>query len=408
MKQRSTTDSVILGILLFFLVSLGLGSGSIQAQEYTSSSFMVRDAVIGGSGGRSTGNVYELFQEQNQSGIGESTNSTLRNLAGFLYFPFATNPVLTASASNGQVDLSWTASTGTLANITDYQVGIATASGGPYTYTSVGNVTSSSRTGLTNGTTYYFRVHAMAGTLYLAESNTASATPSASTGSVRLTGYASPNNTVTYLRNGVVMGTSTANGSSFFDRTFSGIAAGTYSFGVYGSDAVGRTTLTVTVDSTVISGSTITVGELLLPPTISVTKNTLKRPDKQLTEGYARNNATVQANFNSETITKEIATDNNGKWTATVTEVFSLGSHSSNALVKDTGGNQSVLSSTQPFTVVLSADLNVDNLVNLTDFSILMFNYGRSNPPNKAADINDNTIIDLQDFSIMMFHWTGG
>jgi hypothetical protein len=47
--------------------------------------------------------------------------------------------------------------------------------------------------------------------------------------------------------------------------------------------------------------------------------------------------------------------------------------------------------------------------VSLTDFSMLMFNYGLSNPPNAAADINDNGgQVDLVDFSVMMFYWTGG
>lgn len=57
---------------------------------------------------------------------------------------------------------------------------------------------------------------------------------------------------------------------------------------------------------------------------------------------------------------------------------------------------------------LLSADLNVDDKVNLTDFSVLMFNYARGDFPNKAADINDDRKPpDLVDFSIMMFHWTG-
>lgn len=383
-------------------------SSPTYAQEYTSSSFIVRDAVIGSGSGSQTSSGFELFQKLGQSAIGSSTSTSYQDLSGLLYFPIATAPSLTATAGSGEVSLSWTASTGTLANITSYQVGTSTSSGTGFTFESVGNVTSYTKTGLANGTTYYFRVRAIAGALFLVESSEKSATPAAGTGSIRITGYASSNTTVTLLRNGVVMGTSIANSESFFDKTFTGITPGTYSFGVYASDNAGRTTLTVSVDSTIIGGSTINLSGLLLPPTINIVKNSLKRPDKQIAEGYAKNNSTITANFNSETITKEVATDNNGKWQANVTDVFSLGSHSSNARVRDSGGGQSILSSTQPFTVVLSADLNVDNLVNLTDFSILMFNYARSNPPNKAADINDSGPVDLVDFSVMMFYWTGG
>ena len=57
--------------------------------------------------------------------------------------------------------------------------------------------------------------------------------------------------------------------------------------------------------------------------------------------------------------------------------------------------------------MLLSADLNVDNSVNLTDFSILMFSYGRNPPANKAADINDSGgAPNLVDFSVMMFYWS--
>jgi hypothetical protein len=50
------------------------------------------------------------------------------------------------------------------------------------------------------------------------------------------------------------------------------------------------------------------------------------------------------------------------------------------------------------------ADLNCDGLVNLIDFSILLFHWGTSNP---IADINGDGTVDLIDFSIMLFNWTG-
>jgi hypothetical protein len=58
--------------------------------------------------------------------------------------------------------------------------------------------------------------------------------------------------------------------------------------------------------------------------------------------------------------------------------------------------------------VPLSADLNTDGKINLTDFSILLFWWGGtggdSNPP---ADINRDGSVSLTDFSIMLFNWTG-
>jgi hypothetical protein len=48
--------------------------------------------------------------------------------------------------------------------------------------------------------------------------------------------------------------------------------------------------------------------------------------------------------------------------------------------------------------------LNADKKVNLTDFSILLYNWGTKNP---CADQNHDGNVNLIDFSIMMFNWTG-
>ncbi|GIQ67349.1 hypothetical protein DUZ99_02530 [Xylanibacillus composti] len=85
---------------------------------------------------------------------------------------------LTAAAGNGQVALSWNASSGA----TSYAVKRAATSGGPYT--TVANVagTSYTDTAVTNGTTYYYVVSASNSAGSSANSTQASATP---TGSVQ-------------------------------------------------------------------------------------------------------------------------------------------------------------------------------------------------------------------------------
>ena len=51
------------------------------------------------------------------------------------------------------------------------------------------------------------------------------------------------------------------------------------------------------------------------------------------------------------------------------------------------------------------ADLNCDNRVNLTDLSILLYNWnGPKNNPK--SDINKDTRVDLTDFSILLYYWT--
>lgn len=65
---------------------------------------------------------------------------------------------LTATSADGQVMLSWNASTGA----TSYNVGRNTTSGGPYTTIASGSGTSYTDTSVTNGTTYYYVISASA------------------------------------------------------------------------------------------------------------------------------------------------------------------------------------------------------------------------------------------------------
>ena len=83
---------------------------------------------------------------------------------------------LTATSGNAQVDLTWTAVTGS----TGYNVKRATTPGGPYT-TIASNISELTYddTGLTNGITYYYAVSATDTTGESANSNEASATPQA-------------------------------------------------------------------------------------------------------------------------------------------------------------------------------------------------------------------------------------
>jgi len=228
------------------------------------------------------------------------------------------------------------------------------------------------------------------------------------TGNLRMTGHGSPLALVTFLRNGVVGGTTTCDSTGLFDKTLTSLDPGAATFSMYGTDSDGRSTLTLSFTTSIVANTTLTLSGFLLPPTIAIKNTTLKRPQTQSTNGSARSNATVTAIFNSDTITKQVGSGTDGRWQASVSETFHLGKHSTYALVQDGDGSQSNTSQVLSFTVVLSADLNNDDHVNLTDFSILMFNYGRSDFPNKAADINDEGKVDLVDFSVMMFYWTGG
>ncbi|MBU6414821.1 fibronectin type III domain-containing protein [Patescibacteria group bacterium] len=133
------------------------------AFEATSTSFKLIDPVFTITGGFATSTTYRLNEAVAQPAIATSSSPTsFRVSSGFLYFPFVTKPTVSATAGDGSVVFSWTASQGFLGWIVSgYNVGQAVISGGPYVYSaSLGNVLSSTRSGLSNGTTYYFVVRA--------------------------------------------------------------------------------------------------------------------------------------------------------------------------------------------------------------------------------------------------------
>ena len=55
-----------------------------------------------------------------------------------------------------------------------------------------------------------------------------------------------------------------------------------------------------------------------------------------------------------------------------------------------------------PVEDISEGDLNCDSIINLTDFSILMYYWGTT---DDTADINEDDIVNISDFSIMMYYW---
>ncbi|MGO8670174.1 MAG: glycosyl hydrolase, partial [Capsulimonadaceae bacterium] len=111
---------------------------------------------------------------------GQSTEVSATPTAGVPPAPTG----LGATPGNAQVALSWTASTGA----TSYNVYRGTASGGESAASVATGITTTSytNTGLTNGTPYYYKVAALDASGTSAQSNEASATPSAGTGAMVL------------------------------------------------------------------------------------------------------------------------------------------------------------------------------------------------------------------------------
>ena len=162
--------------------------------------------------------------------------------------------------------------------------------------------------------------------------------------------------------------------------------------------------------------------EIILPPTISVTNNSVDPGQTIEVLGYGVPGQIVEVWFYpvmsgqlpDELIYKqEITALNDGKWTAFInTTGFDNGKYKIKArinyetvgisdfsLIMDAAVGEEVVDE-----VCSGADLNKDGRVNITDFSILLYYW---NTDDECADQNKDGNVDLIDFSIMMFYWTG-
>jgi hypothetical protein len=433
--------------LCTFILLLGV---NVSAQEFNSTNYKVLDPVIN-SGGYGTSTNFGLYGVLSQISTGTSTATNFGDNAGFLYFPFASSPIVSATPGDASVSLSWTASIGYLGwTASGYNIGQSTVSGGPYTYTSLGNVLTSNRTGLTNGTPYYFVVvvkdffgNAIATSTQVSSTPvsptpTPSPTPSGGGGGggggpitppssntgVNFFGRAYPNSTITLLKDAQVAATTVAGSDAKFQISLTNVSVGNYIFSVYSEDKNGIRSSLLTFPVSVTYGATTNVTGIFIAPTISTDKSEVKKGDNIAIFGQSAPTSEITITVNSEQeFFVKTPSDDDGVYLLNFdSSLLELGNHST----KSKAAVQAEISSfgnTATFIVgtknvlkgapqkMMKCDLNEDGRCNLVDFSIAAFWYKKTLSPEFAIrekdHLNGDGKIDLIDFSIMAFYWTG-
>ncbi len=434
--------TLFLSVILFSLCVFSL----VSADEFTSSSYRVLDPVLAPAG-YAASSGFQLWSTLTEIAVGTSSASSFQLGGGFLRFPFASTPSVSTTPGDAQVALSWTVSEGYLGwTATSYSVGQSTSSGGPYTYTDLGNITSSTQVGLVNGTPYYFVVVVKDSFgNAIATSTQVSATPvsaggggggggsgggssggtSASSASVVLSGRAYPLSTVSVLKDGQLAVTTIAGPDSKFFVTVNNLATGNYSFAVYGTDKTGARSSNFTFPVFITTGVTTNIGGIFLAPTIAVDKSEVRKGDTVVIFGQSSPSSEITIHVNSEPeYFVKRQSDGNGVYLLNFdSSVLQLGQHttkSKSALAEEVSpysntvgflvGTKNVLA-TETAKCPTRADLNSDCRVNLVDFSIAAFWYRKSISAQFAViekeRLNGDGKIDLVDFSIMAYQWTG-
>ena len=440
----------ILSILI--LVALVLSSVPYAHAEISkgasmsSTNFKILDAqhsIIGGLASASS-SLFELITVMGDFAIGSASSANFGLLSGFLYYPKVVAPVLnTATAGDGQVALAWTAASAYSGlNIGGYN--ICHKSTGSYTCVDTSSTgVSATKTGLTNGTTYTFKIQAYDGIAaknVIAESNEKTAAPAAvatptptptpasgggggggggatttvsGTGTVLIKGTAYPNSTVNVLLDGVFVSQIDVGSNSGFEITLNSVSAGSRLVNLFSTDTNNRKSITVGFTVTVTANTSTSLTNVLMPPTIDVSSTSVAKGQSVRIFGYAEPTAEVNIHVASEeTVTKTIS-DSNGAY-ALLFNTTSL------AEEEHTTKSRAVFESLiSPFSHVLqffvgkggplkTADLNKEGKVNIIDFSVLLFWWNTKQARGiDIADINNDGKVNIVDFSIMLFQWTG-
>lgn len=239
---------------------------------------------------------------------------------------------------------------------------------------------------------------------------------------VVIRGYSFPGSTVHILVDGKAFGSVRASGDGSYSVTLSQIARGVYTFGVYAVGSGNVKSSTFSTSFTVTGGRTSNLSNINIMPSIKVSPDPVTAGQSLTISGSSIPDAEITIENQSDKSTasrKSFTTVSNsrGEWSLSVdTTGFSNGTYKVRAKSKQLAGlgletnfsGYTFYGVGQSADVPLSADLNTDGKVNLTDFSILLFWWGgsggNSNPP---ADINRDGSVSLTDFSIMLFNWTG-
>jgi cysteine-rich repeat protein len=233
---------------------------------------------------------------------------------------------------------------------------------------------------------------------------------------VIIRGRACPGATVTILRDGEVERVVEADTSAEFNYTLTDQVAGITTFGFWSLDNSSRRSITYSATFQIVENAVTTLSGVLIPPTVAVTPERVSPGGTVSFAGCAVPETNVRAYIDDSEDPEETIAAGNGDWaiayntTPLVAEQFHT--VKANFIDADNAELKSGFSAITNFYVGdrdvegagLTADLNFDGKVNLTDFSILLFNW---NTTSALADINKDGTVSLPDFSIMLFYWTG-
>lgn len=237
--------------------------------------------------------------------------------------------------------------------------------------------------------------------------------------SVRISGVAFPGAKLTLLKDGQTATTLIANDDGSFVIVVNSLTYGNYQFSVFAEDRDGVVSSPYVVNVPVYEVKSYQFNNVIIPPTINTSTTAVGSGQSVVVFGYAPAGSTVFIDVPGRFNLGMTIADASGFYRFEVRDQLAPGLYDFRSRAQ-VGATQSMysrpvfityFSGTTPPPVVppqyaSCVDYNRDRRVNLIDFSILLYWFGKDRPPSEV-DCNGDARIDIKDFSILMYFWTG-
>lgn len=235
---------------------------------------------------------------------------------------------------------------------------------------------------------------------------------------VKLTGVSFPNAKLKLLKDGQVTTSLIANNDGTFSIIVNNLPGGAYQFAIYAEDNTGTTSSSYVVNVLVSGSQVYPFNEIIVPPTLNTNLTTIGQDQHLVMYGYGPAGSTILFSVPGSLDLGSTIADSTGFYQFELANNLPPGSYQVRARAQ-LGDRQSMYSKPVAITFYTGAivpppptqykvcvDYNQDGRVNLVDFSILLFWFGKTDMPTRI-DCNGDRLIDIKDFSILMYFWTG-
>lgn len=192
------------------------------------------------------------------------------------------------------------------------------------------------------------------------------------------------------------------------------VVAGAYPLTVSAIDGAGMMSASRGLRVLVLSDARTTIDGFHLPPTLYLDKLSVRPGDSLGVSGYGRPGAAVVILLGTQLLPETFVVGANGVWRGSVRiGALPLTSHTLRARHIDDAvfsriasvriGVRTILAD-RSTARILAGDINKDGKVNLVDFSIIAFWYGKKDIPS-MVDLSGDGRVTLIDFSILAYEW---